>query len=303
MSTVPNLEQVQQWMLSVISDPRGVEAGIRSEAAQRQIPLSPDDIEHVVHRSTACSSEERLAVYSHAYFARLLECLQAEYSVLAQATGEEEFLSLATGYLLTHPPCSYTLCQLGARLPSYLAETRPSRDCDATVPDWADFLVDLARLERTYADVFDGPGDEQQPNLDPSELALLTVADGDVIRVQVSRSLQLLSLRFPAHETYSSLRAGALFNPPQSRPTQLAVYRRDFVVQRREITPPEATLLMSLQGDASLARALDALLDNHELFPDDAIPLLHNWFEDWTAAGIVRGLANSRHDKSPQYRQ
>ena len=42
-------------------------------------------------RSQALTALERLAIYGHAYYARLLECLREEFPVLKHALGEELF--------------------------------------------------------------------------------------------------------------------------------------------------------------------------------------------------------------------
>ena len=46
------LDQIQRWMQTVISAPGGVESGIASEAAQREIPLTDDQLESVITRSS-----------------------------------------------------------------------------------------------------------------------------------------------------------------------------------------------------------------------------------------------------------
>ena len=63
---------------------------------------------------------------------------------------------------------SYTLAQLGANFPRFLAETQP--DSEGEAAEWGDFLVDLATLERIYSEVFDGPGSEGQSPLTPGDL-------------------------------------------------------------------------------------------------------------------------------------
>ena len=288
MSPSPTLDQLQQWMLAVVTHPGGIVAGMQGESARQQIDVAADRIEEVIDRSRACTAIERLSVYGSAYFARLLECLQAEYRVLATAAGDDAFLALAAGYLQSHPSTSYTLGQLGAKLPQYLAETRPPRADDA--PDWADFLIDLARLERTYAEVFDGPGEEEEPPLDPDRLQRSTPDDWGDARIQLSQSLRLLELRFPVHEAYTALRAGEDCPTPTPRPVQLAVNRRQYTVQRRELTSAQWTLLQALLTQQSLDEALAATLTAYGLTDDELLGLLPGWFQDWTAAGWVRGV-------------
>jgi hypothetical protein len=65
------------------------------------------------------------------------------------------------------PSRSYTLAELGRGFSEYLFETRPPTHSPADEPDFADFLIDLARLERCYSEVFDLPGPEREPGLTP----------------------------------------------------------------------------------------------------------------------------------------
>jgi hypothetical protein len=289
MSEHPPLDAVQRWLLSVITDPRGIAAGIDSPAAQEQLAVTADAVEQVIPRSQACTSIERLAVYGYAYFARLLECLQAEYSVLAKAAGEEAFQSLAAGYLQAHPSTSYTLGQLGAKFPQYLAETRPPRTTADDAPDWADFLIDLSRLERTYAEVFDGPGEEGEPPLDVAQLEQRTASESGDVQLRTSRSLRLLTLQFPVHRSYAGLRRGEGVIPGEPCKTLLAIHRRNYVVQRRELSPEQFTLLSGMQSGLTLDESLAGMLDQHGTKWIDPNPLTF-WFQSWTAAGIIHGI-------------
>src|SRR5690242_10389600 len=128
--TTPNnswhdLRQIQRWMQAALMHPVGVAEGIASAEARQHIDIEPDDAERVVTRSQALTALERLAIYSYAYYARLLECVREEFPVLLHALGQEVFDAFAVGYLQKYPSRSYTLFQLGANFPRYLAETRP----------------------------------------------------------------------------------------------------------------------------------------------------------------------------------
>src|SRR5258707_1575006 len=155
------LGQLQRWMQAAIMHPAGIAEGIASAEARSYIDVGPDEAERVVTRSRAMTALERLAIYAYAYSARLVECLSEEFPVLKHALGEEVFDAFAVEYLERYPSRSYTLFQLGVNFPRFLAETRPDREADEGVAaEWPDFLIDLATLERTFSEVFDGPGVE-----------------------------------------------------------------------------------------------------------------------------------------------
>lgn len=96
-------------------------------------------------------------MFTHGYWARLLDCLREDYPTSRSALGEEAFDAFAVGYLQTYPSESYTLGKLGARFPQYLEETSPQGDgSDA----WLIPLIELAEMERAVSDIFDAPGGE-----------------------------------------------------------------------------------------------------------------------------------------------
>ena len=279
-------------MLGVISHPDGIVAGIKSDDSRREIDVAPADVEQVIERSQACSSVERLGVYGNAYFARLLECLRAEFEVLAKAAGEEAFDGLCAGYLQACPPGRYTLGQLGARLPQFLEETRPPSADDAAGPDWADFLIDLARLERTYAEVFDGPGEEGTPAFDVESVRTLAPSEWESLRLKTTTSLRMLSLRFPVHEYFSAVRRRESPEMPPPRDVTLAISRKEYIVQRREVTTVQATLLAALQAGEPLGGALERAVAEEGTSAADLVASVQAWFREWTRAGLICGVVD-----------
>jgi putative DNA-binding protein len=287
-----SLSQLQRWMQSVIKHPAGIEAGANSESAHTALGGAVDELDDVICRSQRLSSVDRLRVYGNAYFARLLECLRAEFPAMVKALGEEAFDGLAFGYLLEHPSQSYTLSRLAAALPGHLARTRPAReaDDDANSPDFADFLIDLAILERTYSEVFDGPGPEQSHPLKPSDLEGLSVEQFAESRLVLHDCVRLLSLRFPVHEYATAIRHGEEADFPEGRPTSLVVTRRDYIVRRFEVSPSQFELLAALQRGSSVGEALLAIQRRNET---DAVQLatdLRCWFLEWTSAPLFQRL-------------
>ncbi len=229
------LAQIQAWMQSVIMNPSGVLDGIASADARAHIDVSAEQIESVIGPSSHQSSVERLEIYAGAYYARLLECLQAEYPVMAQAMGSELFDEFAVGYLQHYPPHSYTLNELGAHFATYLSETRPtSADEDNS---WLDFLVDLAKLEWCFAEVFDGPGAEHQPLLGPDQLQAISPDVWPLARLVSVPCLRVLKLDFPVQAYYRAIRDRAEAIPPERAPTWLAISRRNYVVRHYPLAP------------------------------------------------------------------
>ncbi len=220
-----SLDGLQRWMLEVVRHPEGIVAGARALREQRKGPENgPDEapprgpapgvaVEDVVLPSRSLSAVRRLQIYADAYHGRLLECLREEFPATFHAMGEDAFYGLALAYLQHYPSRSYTLAQLGADLPRFLRDSRPPRE--SVDPDWADFLIELATLERTYAEVFDGPGMESHPGIDAQRLRSLTPERLLAARIRLAPCVRLLKLTFPVHEYATAVRQRvAATSPP-----------------------------------------------------------------------------------------
>lgn len=289
MSTPPELERLQRWMQAVITHPGGVSAGVLGDEAQQHIRLELAELEDVVNRSRQLSAADRLAVYGDAYFARLLECLREEFPSLVAAIGEEAFDGLAFSYLLDCPSESYTLNDLGARFPQFLRASRP--DDAEPGPNWSDFLIELAELERIYSEVFDGPGPERTRLLQQEDLKQVNPARWPQARLVVVPWLRLVRFQFPVHAYATAVRVrDEQPTPPAAEETYLAITRREYVVRRTPLSALQYALLSELAAGATIVEALAAAAesadDDRSLLGDN----VRRWFFDWSAAGLFLRL-------------
>ena len=281
-----DLATIQAWMQSVITHRAGVIGGIASADARALIDLPPADIEQVIGRSSQQTSVERLEIYAGAYFARLLECLRAEYPIMAQAMGTELFDEFAVEYLERYPSHSYTLNDLGANFARFLAETRPvATDEDNS---WLDFLVDLAKLEWCFAEVFDGPGAENLPLLGLDQLQGFDADSWAETQLRAVPCLRILRLDFPVQVYYRAIRDRAEAVPPDREPTWLAISRRNFVVRHHALAPAEAEILKAILAGATVGEAIGRATPPSDFaaFAED----MRRWFHHWTAEGFFLAI-------------
>jgi len=285
------LQVIQNWMQAVIQHPQGISAGLATAEAQSCLSVTWESLDRVLPGSSRQSSLDRLQIYAHAYLARLLEVMQAEFPALHHYMGDELFRTFASEYLQESPSQSHTLSQLSARFPEYLARTRPHRT--QSVPDWADFLIDLATLERMYAEVFDGPGPERSTRSHHDHLAGLAPPDFLQSTLVVVPWVHLREFRFPVQDCTTSVRRGSPIEIPPPQPTWLLITRRDYIVRRESISQAEFQLLAALQSGLKVEAALQQLLGG-AASTSDLPGQLQNWFRQWTAAGyFAAGLIQS----------
>jgi hypothetical protein len=279
------LRRVQQWMQAVITHPEGVEAGVESAAAREQLDVDARQLATVIEPSAALTSAERLDIYARAYFARLIECLRDEYPILARTLGEELFDAFAVDYLGRYPSRSYTLNRLGASFADDLRETASAEDAA-----WATFLVDLARLEWTFNEVFDGPGTEQSGTLDAAALEAIEPAAWPRLRLVPVPCLRLLTCSYPVNAYYSALRAGEEPRFPDAVPSFVAISRRNYIVERHDLEETEFDLLASLVNGKCVGDAIEqlAVAGQSRAMTNDLSKSIRQWFERWGQFGFFR---------------
>jgi Putative DNA-binding domain len=283
------LAPVQRWMQAVVMHPDGVEAGLASDAARQHLDVAPADVEQVIERSAAQTSVERLSIYANAYYARLLECLGEEFPVLRQTLGEETFNGFAFGYLQSYPSQSYTLGKLGENFARYLAKTRPAESDDGDVPaNWPEFLIDLATLEWTFSQVFDGPGVEHETLLSSEDLQAIDAEQWPAARLEVVPCLKLLALRFPVNVYYTAMRRDE--NPPVPAPAAswVAITRREFIVRRHELNLRQFELLGALAAGETIGAAIERAAAAPGASVEQFIVELGDWFREWAANDFFR---------------
>src|SRR5690348_5603885 len=154
-----SLNLVEQWMKTVVVERGGLREKLN--AAARQHGLRAED---VVAETRGLSAHERLAVYTGGYVLRLLECMRADFPVLRGFVGDSVFDTFAKAYVITMPPSSHSLYDLGAEFSKFLEETKPNNwTLDAGISDMLDLPPELARIERARAEVTRAHGTEDDP--------------------------------------------------------------------------------------------------------------------------------------------
>lgn len=229
--TGPQLPDLQEWMLSACTaadadpDPSGPVLAVRD----------------VVRASGRQSAGERLGVYARGYLARLLGCLRAEFPVLHALVGDQVFDLFGQAYIAACPPRSYTLFDLGAGFPGFLAETRPR---PLGPPGSSDALpAALGRLERARLEARCAPGVETDPAHAPIDpVAVMTMPD---LVVRTPGSLRLLRLDFALLDALAAADRGERPDLPAAADTRYAVARSRYRVRVRAVAPWQHAFLRS----------------------------------------------------------
>jgi Putative DNA-binding domain len=249
-----DLRQLQEWLRGAITDP--------------DANVAPDG---VVRSSSRLSAARRLELYRRSYRLRLLEAMRASHPGLRHMLGHELFDEFALDYIRARPSRSYTLQRLGEGFADHLAATRP--DLDGAPEAWPSMIIDLARLERTFAEVYDARGTEDERLPAAGDLPAEPDPGWLAATVTPASCLRLVRSSFPAGPYLSAVRRGE--DPPLPAPAEsfVAVNRRDYVVT---LTPLDARHYELLDRLVRGTR-IDAAASVAGVEPAEAWRLVRGW--------------------------
>jgi hypothetical protein len=276
-----HLRRLQEQLRAAIADPGP--AGL--------------DPEGVIRSSTKLSASQRLDLYRRSHRERLLEAMRAFYPALAHMLGRELFDDLAWEYLQERPSRSYTLQRLGEGLPDYLETNRP--DADGPRETWPDLMIDLARLERAFAEVYDAPGLEGEATPSSADLPAAPDASWLAATVEPAPCLRLLRSSFAAGPYLAAVRRGEQPAIPVPAESFLAISRRDYAVRLTPLDAARHQLLDRLRRGAPIKQAAAAA----ELSPLAAWQEVRRWSEDACFRSLRRGdpaARSSSDQKTPE---
>jgi hypothetical protein len=237
------------------------------------------------------SSFDRLEIYNRQYWFRVTGAVAEDFPALNKVLGEKTFDQLVLAYLRENPSTSFTLRNLGSKLPQWLEE-HPEFG-----PKRHDLLLDVARLEWAYVEAFDS-----------ADLPPLTLTDfgelGADSRLSLQPHLQLLDLRYPVDELVlavhretapsdimsnasSERKHVARIRLPKVRRSAvcLAVHRHENSVYYRRIDLEAFRLLSALQQGASLGAALESVFADSTLTAEEQAAKIQEYFAHATELG------------------
>lgn len=213
------------------------------------------------------SSFERLEIYNRQYWFRLITAVSEDFPTLNALLGSERFDPLILAYLNENPSTSWTLRDLGAKLPGFLKAH----------PEFTGrrhrLAVDVARLEWAYVDAFDR---KHRTPLTTEEAQAI----GSDSRVSLQPHLQLLELSYPVdslvlafkkHTTEAEIVSSAAsrresqtrLKLPEMRQerVRLAVHRFDDSVYYRRVDRETFLLLSALRSGVTVSTAVALAFD------------------------------------------
>jgi hypothetical protein len=277
-----NLLELQRRMSEDVRRPLTVDFEMQTET---EAGLSTSEIaSSYVKPNDLLTSFERLEIYNRQYWFRVIGAVAEDYPALNAVLGSKRFDALVLAYLQENPSTSFTLRNLGAKLPDWLARH----------PEFTGvrhlLAVDVARLEWAYVEAFDSA------RLNPFSEADFGGLGAESV-LQLQPHLQLLDLRYPVDELVLAVRRQtpeldivsnavserkhrSLAGLPRIRrsPVYLAVHRFDQLVYYRRIDREAFLLLSALRDGSSIAGAIDSAFDKSKLPVEERAAKIQEYF-------------------------
>jgi len=254
---------------------------------QRHLFTGDDSITEHIESMENANNEQRMGVYSNAYYGRLVEVLAEDYPAVQALLGEEAFTSLCHDYIQAHPSTHYSLRWFGQHLQTFIASAPDTRG--------RPFLVELACLEWSFVNAFDALDAKV---LDETAVTRIAPDAWPGITMTFHPSIHLVDYYWNIPDLWRAVRDKDTIPLPEELPemSSCLIWRQDLVTRYRILEPYEAAALKAAMQGASFAELCEivshTLLDaddengQHEMALRSA-SLLKTWLSEGIIAALV----------------
>jgi hypothetical protein len=285
-----DLESLQREMAAAVMQPLTKDDNMRATLPDGRSTTAV--AASFIAPNSRLTSFERLEIYNRQYWYRVLGALAEDFPALRALVGERRFEALSIAYLTEHPSRSFTLRNLGSKLPQWIAAH----------PEHAGrrhrLALDLARMEWAFVEAFDAP------ERDPLTQRQIAGLQGDS-KLALQPCLQLIELSYPADDLVLELHkrekrqaseAGVAHENSDEdvaipklrpRPTWLAVHRVDLSVYYRRIEREEFQTLAALRDGRALGEAIEAGFAGSRMPQRQRPERVQQWFGSWAELGWI----------------
>ena len=302
------LLEFQRRMMKAVMQPLASSDRIARKMADGR-PMRIEAAEFITPNSRL-SSLERLEIYSRSYWYRALDSLYDDFPGLRAVLGQQAFHRLSRAYLADCPSQSFTLRNLGARLPGWLQ--RYPQYAGKTLA----LALDMVRLEWAHIEAFDGAAEKV---LGPEDLIEL----GPDFRAGLQPYIRLLEFEYPVdrlliqvnqaseeHEEASNTVLKQKHHGLVQRVTRfkceriyVAVHRVDFAVFYRRMAAEECRLLNALREGQPFGRAIRTGFKDSPVPSGEQPSMLERWFAAWAELGWLCPPARAGQKKQGRISQ
>lgn len=300
IGSVRELRQFQRVMAEALFRPLTAGDGLQPTWSDGRTTRSV--VEEFVKPNDRLTAMERVEIYARSYWFRVLDCLYDDYPGVHSIIGVKCFMKLTTAFLAECPSESFTLRNLGSRLPQFITDNPAF-----TAPRTA-LAVDMAWFEWAQVVAFDGMA---LPPITEDEI----LDAGPALKVALQPYLGIMQCSYPVDEFALALkkrdsalrgessnavsalkgkRAGARPRLPRREAICVAVHRQQNMLFFKRLEPEAYAILTALRAGRTLSAACVAALRNANPAIDWAARV-REWFQAWQSLGwLCRRPARGR---------
>ena len=261
------LAELQSWMAQLLVRRRALAKDPETTAAATARVTGNDRLLPV----------DQVEIYREQFWLRHSASLVEDFPGLGGILGQSDWERLIEEYLEAAPPVSYSLRDLGERLPAFV-------DACAWLPH-RELCADMARLEWAYIDAFDAA--DAAP-LDAAKLAAIPESAWETARIVLDPALRLLKVRYAVADLRRALRTSTEPVPiPDPRAENLVIHRTQRSLFYQPVSSGAYELLVALGEGLPLVKSCERAI---ELVPEEAEAIenqISDWFQDWGKRGWV----------------
>jgi len=277
------LLELQRQMAEAVMQPLTSAENMRKRTSGHQ--LMTEVASSFIAPNDRLRSFERLEIYNRQYWFRVMDALSEDFPGLRAILGAKRFRAMTEAYLTECPSRSFTLRNLGSRLPQWLGSH----------PEWLqpnDRLArDMTNLEWAHIEAFDAA---ELPPLKPEDLA----SEGPALYLTLQPYITLLELGYPVDEILLAARKGrrgyttssgdgrrVAIKNTKPETVFLATHRADFSVHYKRVEREAYLLLSGIQEGLSLSDALDFAFADSGIAKKIQVSQIEQWFGTWMSLG------------------
>jgi hypothetical protein len=220
---------------------------------------------------------DQLEIYREQFWLRHSASLVEDFPGLGGILGQADWERLVEEYLVAHPPESFSLRDLGDKLPAFV-ET-----CD-----WLphrELCTDMARLEWAYVDAFDAA---EAGALDAAKLAGMPEDAWETAQIVLAPAVRLLETRYPVAELRRALRTSTDPVPiPGPHAEHLVIHRTQGSLFFHPAPRGAFEILRALADGLPLGAACERAVERVPAEAESIENDVATWFEDWGKRGFI----------------
>lgn len=219
---------------------------------------------------------ERLEIYGHTYYKRLIRVLQQNFQAVSILMGAQKFAEIAYEYIKAKPSRYFSVDDMGKHFPEFLSK---HKDYQAE-PIYAE----LAQFEHAMSQSYDAKDVELLSNED---IGVIPQHNWPMMHLSLAPCVSLLQFHCNTVDYYDAVVQQQ--QPPAPcklvRPQDCVVWRYEYTPYYYKTDQDEAKALQLIADDKSFLDICQALCEHRQ--EEEVTPLVVDYMLQWLSKGML----------------